>query len=236
MKKVNKIDLDLLKAKKKDKLLDIGCSSGEQAIEIAKQGIFVYGIDCSGDYIKHFKNKLTSLKLECFPKKGSATNLPYQDNFFDCLVATEVFEHIINVEKAVGEAIRVLKKGGRICVSVPTQTSERLFQKIHPFYKKDSQHVNIFSKNEIISLLEKVGFKVIKVEKENFEWALFWLIHSLFKTRFNDCGVPGENQHVSDKYLSLMRFLSKMRLYNLAIKIGNLIFPKSYYIYALKYE
>ncbi|MGH1334574.1 MAG: class I SAM-dependent methyltransferase [Aureispira sp.] len=57
---------------------------------------------------------------DCFEKRlADATNLPYEEGFFDIVVSFDVFEHIEDDEKAVNEVHRVLKKGGSLVYSVP---------------------------------------------------------------------------------------------------------------------
>lgn len=234
MKKVNKIDLDILSLKTGGKALDIGCSYGDQAMKIAKQGIRVYGIDSSKDYIKKFKQSAKKNNLDCTPVLGDATRLPFDSNFFDAVIATEVLEHIPNFKKAIKESYRVLKPGGYACIAVPTGLSENIFKFLHPFWQEDSGHVNFFLKRKITRILEEIGFRIEKIEKQNFEWALFWLIHSFLKTRFDDTGTPKENELISEKYFRLWDYLRKFRVSNLVLWIGNMIFPKSYYIYVRK--
>jgi SAM-dependent methyltransferase len=200
---------------------------------IAKQGLTVYGIDPSIEYIKLFKSSLKK-NLNCLPRVGLATELPYESNFFDAVVATEVFEHVKDPKKAIGEAYRVLRVGGRGCISVPTAISEKVFGFLHPYWKQDSGHVNLFTEKELSKLLSSTGFKIVKTEKRNFEWSLFWLIHSLLRTRFDDRGSPKENLQASEIYFRFWRYLERLKLAKIVLLIGNFLFPKSYYVYVEK--
>jgi ubiquinone/menaquinone biosynthesis C-methylase UbiE len=49
-------------------------------------------------------------------KKGSATKIPYPDNYFDLVVSSEVIEHVPNTKKALKEMIRVTKPGGNLII------------------------------------------------------------------------------------------------------------------------
>lgn len=234
MKSVNKIKLDLLKLKKGERVLDVGCSEGLQAIEIAKQRLIVYGVDPSKEQIAKFKKRAKVEKVNCIALIGSVEKLKFKNNFFDAVISTEVFEHIPNLKKAINECYRVLKPGGRICVSIPTKFSEDLFKEMHPYWVKDSTHVNFLSKKEMREVLEEAGFKVEKVEQQNFEWSIFWVIHSLLESRFDFTGTPVENKKVTDEYLKIWSYLFKYRVANIILRIGNIFFPKSYYFYAVK--
>ena len=45
--------------------------------------------------------------------------LPYEDSSIDYIIATDVFEHVKNVEIVMHECTRVLKEGGKLCVVFP---------------------------------------------------------------------------------------------------------------------
>lgn len=60
---------------------------------------------------------------------GSATDLPFPSKSFDCVTALDLLEHIPDHERAARELTRVLKPGGMLLVSTPTEHFR------HPYYK-----------------------------------------------------------------------------------------------------
>ncbi len=48
-----------------------------------------------------------------------ATELSFQDESFDAILSSHVFEHVFGIEKALKEAWRVLKKDGKLLISLP---------------------------------------------------------------------------------------------------------------------
>lgn len=50
---------------------------------------------------------------------GSVEALPFADETFDVVLSTQVLEHVPEPERALAEAVRVLKRGGRIILTVP---------------------------------------------------------------------------------------------------------------------
>ncbi len=52
-----------------------------------------------------------------------ATNIQFPDNFFSCIYASHVLEHIIDDNKAISEIFRTLKKGGEFLAMVPQRLS-----------------------------------------------------------------------------------------------------------------
>lgn len=64
---------------------------------------------------------LAEAMLRCVPKDivacgGSMTALPFGAGAFDCAYATESLEHAVDIETAIAEMCRVVKRGGRIVV------------------------------------------------------------------------------------------------------------------------
>ena len=50
---------------------------------------------------------------------GTAESLPFENESFDAVLSTQVYEHVPDPGRCVAEAVRVLKPGGRIVLTVP---------------------------------------------------------------------------------------------------------------------
>ncbi len=64
---------------------------------------------------------LAEAMLRCVPAgippcAGSMTALPFRSESFDCAYATESLEHAVDIETAISEMCRVVKRGGRIAM------------------------------------------------------------------------------------------------------------------------
>jgi len=92
-----KIIKNLIKVKKNDKLLDVGCGSGFSSSWNCK----VYGIDPSIKLLKKAKNNIIKAKAE---------HLPFKDNFFDIVISITALQNFTNIECALKEIKRVGKK------------------------------------------------------------------------------------------------------------------------------
>lgn len=101
------------------KVLDVATGPGIIAAEAARRGATdVTGIDFSADMIK-----AAAAVSEAYPgvmtfEVGDAEALPYKDATFDAVVLAFVLLHLPQPEKALSEAYRVLKPGGKIAFSV----------------------------------------------------------------------------------------------------------------------
>lgn len=111
------------------RVLDLGCGSGKHTVFLASLGFEVSGLDWSeggNRYIeKQLADKDLSAKLTC--SDYAKHPFPYDTNYFDAIVATQVFDHLVasDAEKVRAECSRVLKPGGRmLCTIMSTRTSK----------------------------------------------------------------------------------------------------------------
>jgi SAM-dependent methyltransferase len=100
--------------------------------------------------------------------------LPFKDEVFDSVFSSEVFEHIFNLENALKEIKRVMKKDGTALFTVPFVWDEHEI----PF------DFGRYSSFGIKYLLEKNGFKVITIEKSTKFLEVifqFWNLYLFYK-------------------------------------------------------
>lgn len=121
---------------KKLKILDAGCGTGSQLIEIKKnkKQAECYGIDASEDMLKIAKEKAKNMRLAINFSLQSFDNLKFKKNYFDYAVAFLALHEVPNDvrEKAIQEIARVLKKNGKLIILdyVKTRGFAKLIQKL----------------------------------------------------------------------------------------------------------
>ena len=91
------------------KTLEIGALDAMASYFLWKVGFSPTAFDLTDS---HFKGKVLDADIECHVM--SATDLSYEDNSFDLAFSYNAFEHIDDPDKALSEAIRVVKPGGYI--------------------------------------------------------------------------------------------------------------------------
>jgi ubiquinone/menaquinone biosynthesis C-methylase UbiE len=96
------------------KVLDVGCGNGYVLNKYALEGAEVFGIDITQIAVDICKKRFDIYGLKGNFQIGSAEDLPFEDETFDCVCSMGVLHHTPNTEKAVKEIYRVLKKGGRL--------------------------------------------------------------------------------------------------------------------------
>ena len=102
-------------------ILEVACGNGDLSIYLAKKGFNVTGIDISEEGIKQCEEYSKQEKIDKLTKffVMVGTKLKFKDNSFDSVIFPEIFEHVSSTREFIDEAIRVLKPGGKIFISVP---------------------------------------------------------------------------------------------------------------------
>jgi SAM-dependent methyltransferase len=127
------IVLEALNLRCGERVLEQGCGGGFYTYEIARfvgpQGR-VAAIDISADQIASARDRCREMSwVEC--RNANANELPYGDGEFDAVFGVQVLEYIQDFEKALREAHRVLRSGGRF-INLATNWSSLLWHSEHP--------------------------------------------------------------------------------------------------------
>jgi ubiquinone/menaquinone biosynthesis C-methylase UbiE len=127
------------------KMMDFGCGS------MPYKSLFnvdeYIGVDFEKSGHSH-KNKKIDVTYD-------GKKIPFESNYFDSILATEVIEHVFNIDEVLLELNRVLKPNGKILVTCPFIWEEHEI----PF---DYARYTHFS---LKYLFEKSGFEVLIFEK-----------------------------------------------------------------------
>ena len=95
-------------------ILDNGCGACLIGSELARRGYKVTGSDISWELLKQVpRNKNLNLVA------GDSEELPFKDSSFDCVVCSEVLEHLKDHKKAAKEIARVMRRGGLAVITIP---------------------------------------------------------------------------------------------------------------------
>ncbi|MGB6091400.1 MAG: class I SAM-dependent methyltransferase, partial [Candidatus Binataceae bacterium] len=100
--------------------------------------------------------------------RGSAFALPFRDSSFDCVISSQVIEHIPFDEVLFSEMRRVLVPGGKLILGTPDYAT-RAWRTIEPIYGflmpggyKD-EHITHYTRERLTELLTRNGFSVEEV-------------------------------------------------------------------------
>jgi SAM-dependent methyltransferase len=132
------------------RILDVGTSTGTNLRLLKELGfVNVVGVepDSQAGQFARIKTGIEVLVADC-------TSLPFGSAEFDCVLATDVLEHIEDDEKAVQEIVRVLRPGGHLVVTVPA------FMALWGIQDDLSHHKRRYRKERISNLLSAQGLVV----------------------------------------------------------------------------
>lgn len=112
-------------------LIEVGCGFGGFLLSISKS-CDVVGLDVSSKAVHIAKDLAKKFDLQDRVNLvvGDAQFLPFRNGSGDILVCSETLEHVENYEKAFGELIRVTRKSGYLCLTVPNFLSTAFFENL----------------------------------------------------------------------------------------------------------
>lgn len=145
-------------------IADLGAGEGLISQMLARQAKEVICIDNSPAMVKvgtelAEKNKLSNLRY----KLGNIEEVPLADESVDLALMSQALHHARKPEKAMKEAFRILKKGGRIIIM---DLQEHTFEKARELYADVWLG---FSENALYGMLKNSGFvglEISALEKE----------------------------------------------------------------------
>ena len=101
-----------------ERVLDLGCGTGNAALLAARAGAAVTGIDPASRLLEIARERLADDGLDGSFVVGDAQALPFRDGEFDAVLSVFGVIFAADAERALSEAIRVLKPEGRMLISV----------------------------------------------------------------------------------------------------------------------
>jgi ubiquinone/menaquinone biosynthesis C-methylase UbiE len=110
--------LDLLAEHRFERLLEVGYGSGVFMPELARRCRSLHGVDVHR-HADSVGDSLRKLDLRASLMSASAESMPFEDGFFDAVVAVSSFEFIPDLDRACREIRRVLGKNGVFFVVTP---------------------------------------------------------------------------------------------------------------------
>lgn len=146
----------LTQVSKGSQVLDIGCSSGLMLQALQEKGMQATGVDISQEAVHLCQKKgFTALCMD-------AASLSFPDQSFDCILASDVLEHIEDDRQALSEWFRVLKPGGLLVLGVPA------FSFLYSDHDVYNHHKRRYTSKQIKTLLQDQGFFLNKATYWSF--------------------------------------------------------------------
>lgn len=133
------------------RILDVGCGRGDILSRVQSEHRELFGFDISLEGIEQAKERVNGGNF-CL---GNAGNIPFKSDTFDCLICSEVLEHIPS-DEPMRELYRVLKPNGIAIITVPNGRGPA---------GDIPTHIRLFSFNSFMDYVTAAGFKIISTPK-----------------------------------------------------------------------
>lgn len=143
---------------KNSQILDAGCGTGGTIIFLKRNGFkYIAGIDNNKTAIKFCKQR--GIRSVYY---GSVNKIQFKQETFNAVVCLDVLYHKgVDIEDALLEFKRVLKKGGILYLQEPS------CKWLKSKHDRAIETQRRFTRSELLSLLKKTGFKPYKLSYYN---------------------------------------------------------------------
>jgi ubiquinone/menaquinone biosynthesis C-methylase UbiE len=178
--------------KENNKVLDLGCGSGQYSQIFKDKNAFYFGVDFSEKLIEIAKNQYlnTTINNKIQFIFANAFSLPFEDNFFDLVFSIATLHHIPSQKlrkEFIKEIKRVLKKDGILIITV----------------------WNLFNKKNYFKILKANFLKLLRLSKLDFNDIILPLgpipkvyFHCFRKKEVEDLLVKNQFQILESGYLN----------------------------------
>ncbi len=154
------------------RLLEIGCGAGNLLLQATVPGSYSVALDLSMQALTFVRSRFVDAQSSpnapngflCMQAIGES--LPFPDNTFDCILLSEVIEHLEAPEISIREAVRVLCPCGRLLVTTPNYRSfwplmEWVIDRLNMAPKMaGEQHISRFHPSSLRNLLVESGLRL----------------------------------------------------------------------------
>jgi SAM-dependent methyltransferase len=129
------------------RILDAGCGSGRNMVELARHGS-VTGVELSPASAELARERDRGDVLE-----GSVMDMPFDDGAFDLTVSLDVIEHLADDVAALSELRRVTAAGGALLVTVPA------YQWLWSGHDEINHHHRRYNRHTLLAAARRAGWR-----------------------------------------------------------------------------
>ena len=232
------VDYSRLRIAPGHRVLDVGCGAGRHAFEAYRRGADVVAFDMDEAELRPVTGMCGAMRAEgqapaaaaSAAVSGDATAMPFTDGSFDRVIAAEVFEHILDDQRAINEVARVLKPGGITAVTVPAWLPERICWGLsREYHEVPGGHVRIYTRVELEAKLRRAGFTIAGHHHAHGLHAPYWWLKCLVGVGNDDHPLPKAYHRML--VWDIMRQPAATRLAERAL---NPLIGKSVVVYAIR--
>lgn len=186
--------------RKPGKLLDVGIGTG-LFLKLAKSHQWrLIGID-----ISHYAVEKVKKELKINIIKQELEDAHFKTNSFDVVNMRHTIEHVKNPLRVLGEAYRILKPNGIICIATPNSQGihTKIYGRAWPHWDF-KHHLSFFSKDSLRNLVENCGFEILEISTEELT------IYNSIRAIISKIGIPLNFAKTSSLSFLFDRFLAQL--------------------------
>jgi SAM-dependent methyltransferase len=185
------VDFDRLQIGAGTKVIDVGCGQGRHSFEAFRRGANVIAFDQNAGDLNDVDEILQAMKEQgevpaaarAEAVKGDALDLPFADGTFDCVIASEILEHVPEDDKAIAELVRVLKPGGALAITVPRWLPERVCWALSDeYHANEGGHIRIYRADQLRGKVAGHGLRFTHTHHAHALHSPFWWLKCLVGT------------------------------------------------------
>ncbi|WP_106848700.1 class I SAM-dependent methyltransferase [Blastococcus sp. Marseille-P5729] len=220
-------------------LIDVGCGQGRHSFEAYRRGAHVTAFDMNESDLAEVETMFGAMEVEgqagpqatAKIQAGDARNMPFADDTFDRVIASEILEHIHEDDAVIAELFRITKPGGLLAVTVPRNWPERVCWKLSDEYHEvEGGHIRIYRASELVDKLKKAGFEPYGRHHAHALHAPYWWLK---------CAVGVDRENLATRAYHKLLVWDMMKapaLTRIGERLLNPVLGKSFVVYLRKPE
>jgi len=218
------------KINKNTSILDIGCGWAQALLFFKKKGLECYGFDPAIEAVQYGCKKGLNIK-----HAGLEGMDVFEGKKFDIVTMFNVLEHLADPVKALKQIKKILKPKGILVVDVPNEFNDfqlagRDTHNLKNWWIAPPNHLNYFSKDSLVKLLESLSFSV-KICESSFPLEMFLLFGNNYVTN-RKLGGECHKKRVAFE-MNLRKFNKKLTLKNFYRALANINLGRQITIYSI---
>jgi len=122
------------------RILDIATGTGDFALEsLVLKPTQIVGLDISSGMLDHGRVKMKKKGVDHIitMQQGDSEDIPYEDNYFDGLTVGFGVRNFENLEKGLGEMLRVVRPGGKLIILEFSKPKKFPIKQLFAFYSNN---------------------------------------------------------------------------------------------------
>jgi SAM-dependent methyltransferase len=147
-----------------ERVLDLGCGAGRFVAALRDAGADPVGVEIAEAALERARVNAPGADLRLVEPDGS---LPLEHGSIDLVWCSEVLEHVADTEHLLLEARRVLRRGGRLLITVPFHGRLKAaligLLRFERHFDPTGQHLRFYTAASLARTLDDAGYEAAAV-------------------------------------------------------------------------